>query len=40
MGFSIGICSLVFWVWNVGVLDFDFGILGMGFGVRKFEFGI
>ena len=40
MGFSLGIYSFVFWVWNAGFCDFYFGILGMGFGVWKFGFGI
>ena len=39
----LGICSLVFGGWNVGfrVFDFvdfgmEFGVLNLGFGIRKF----
>ena len=38
MLFYLGNCSLVFGDWNVVVWEIDFGVLGMGFGFRKFGF--
>ena len=39
-GFFLRICSLVFEVSTVGFRDFDFEVLGMGFGIQYFGFGI
>ena len=33
---EFGISSLWFWVWDFGVYDFGFGVLCLGFALRRF----